>query len=261
MTTPSDEDLLATFTRRLEQRKSAPAKTEQNAYHLAAAVLHVFDPTTLLPYWNDNTNPRSALQALIDDSAPAVGWRSERLRTLKVEARVAALERLATRQSMREALAANPGRRRTPLQELFEQWVNEVPIVPEELGYAQLSELKHLYEWRLERFGGLPDPDRAEDARLRRGAVAVFEHLVDHLFVGRQRELQMLRDHVGTVPPSRWEKFKSFLPSRSPALVVHGRGGAGKTALVGRFLLEHVNADNGWFPFAYLPFDSATLDV
>jgi tetratricopeptide (TPR) repeat protein len=87
--------------------------------------------------------------------------------------------------------------------------------------------------------------------------------MVDDTFVGRENELQALRNYVGVVTPSIWERLRAFVGRESqPPLVIWGPGGIGKTALVGKFLLEHVNAPKaGWFPFAYITFDSETLNI
>jgi tetratricopeptide (TPR) repeat protein len=262
----STSDVLLALEQRFAQRRTAaqpgPSVRTPNPYLLAAAVLHVFDPRTLQPYGDEPPNDEPT-PGLLGQSVPAVGWRHRRLRTLKPEVRRAALEQLGSRQAMRRALEANPGRTPTTLQTLYEQWLDGETLEPERLSYPHLESLRELYGWGLDRFGPLPDRVRLEAARVRRAAVAAFEHLVDKNFVGREAELQDLRDYVGVVSPSVWARLRSFLDHGPvPPLVIWGAGGTGKTALIGRFLMEHVeSAAAGWFPFAYLAFDSHTLDI
>lgn len=236
-------------------------------YVNAAAVLHVFAPQSLHPLGGaqvqDDKERLPATARLLALSAPAIGWRHDRLRVLKPDIRKGALRELGSRDAMRLALDANPEREHTPIQNLMDRWLLGTSWSLDAMAYRELEGLAQLYEWGLDEFGGLPDRAEYDMQRARRSAFAVFEHLVDENFTGREAELQVLRDHVGIVSPSVWSRVRSFINSgRRPPLVVHGPGGSGKTALIGRFLLEHLKAhDRGWFPFVYLPFDSETLDV
>lgn len=249
-----DADASTTLRRRFAARSAArrrtgapiaaPAEASVDAYLDAAAVLHVFDPTRLQP-------ARPAAQGghlpLLARSAPAVGWRYRSLRSLLPDVRAARLRALGTRDAMRAALAANPAREATDVQKLFESWLAGDRLVPEEMSYAELNNLRQLHEWGLPEVDGLPPADRLQRALARRSAVAAFEHLVDRNFVGRRRELARLHAHLSG-PGSR-------------PLLIWGAGGSGKTALVGRFLLETIDAGGPSLPFAYVPFDSASVDV
>ncbi|MCP3139788.1 hypothetical protein [Pyxidicoccus xibeiensis] len=264
---PGTDDVLAELERRFAQRRGPSQAARgppsgRSAYELAAAVLHVFDPKRLQPHGEPSTR-EDPFTALFDASVPAVGWRHQRLRSLRPEVRREALAQLGSRDAMRQALASNPDRTNTALQVLFERWVGGEPLELERLSHAQLECLRELYDWGIERFGPLPEREHFEAARVRRAALGMFEHLVDASFTGRETELQLLRDHVGVSSPSMWARLRRFLADgpRAP-LVIWGPGGTGKTALIGRFLMDHLeSARAAWFPFAYLAFDSDTLDV
>lgn len=255
MTEPnaSTDALLQALDTRFAAHRSAVATSlddSEEPYLRAAAVLHVFDPAGLRPA---GANPGDGdLAALLRHSVPAVGWRHAGLRTLRLKTRRAALRALGSRAAIRAALDANPGRTLTGVQRQFERWLDGEWFMLDRMAYVELEDFRQLYEWGLDDLGGLPPLDRVERALVRRSAVAVFEHLVDRDFVGRRRELHYLRD--------RLQLFSSSQP-QGP-LAIWGVGGVGKTALIGRFLIEHVEApEREWFPFAYLPFDSETLDV
>ena len=262
----STHDVIAALDRRFAKRSTPGvpgAAVRPRPHVVAAAVLHVFDPKTVRPFGETDPSVDQS-SVLFDLTVPAMGWRHRRLRSLKPEVRRAALRSLGSRDAMRQALDANPDRTSTSLQLLFERWLRDETIVLDQLSHPELEDVRQLHDWGLDEFGALPDRRELDTARLRRSSVVLFEHLVDANFVGREVELQMLRDFVGVVSPSVWARVRNFLARRAKApLFVWGLGGVGKTALLGRFLLEHVGQAPaaGWFAFAYLPFDSDTLDV
>ncbi len=65
-------------------------------------------------------------------------------------------------------------------------------------------------------------------------------------FVGREVELAMLESYVRS--------------DEARPLAVHGPGGVGKSALLAKFVLEHIEGPRERIPFAYLTFDRAELD-
>lgn len=96
----------------------------------------------------------------------------------------------------------------------------------------------------------------------------VGEGLGPDVFVGREKDLRALYTHVGIRPPETIVEqagrllksaMEAFTGAPTGALVVHGIGGMGKSALMARFVLEHVRRDEHWLPFAYLDFDRSTL--
>lgn len=261
----STAEVLAELRRRTAARENLSFDQSSYFYLLAASVLHVFNPTQLRP-WLPLANPVDPLTAVLDATVPAVGWRHLALRTMKVDERRSALNflwNLGGRPTVQSVLATNSDVVRTQVQMMFEKWIAGDHFDLASMNYDELIALGQIYDWGVGAFGGLPERDKFDEALRRRSAVSVFEHIVDDDFTGRERELQILRDYVGVVSASIWQRLRSFIGMESkPPLVLWGPGGVGKTALIGKFLLEHVDApSSGWFPFAYLPFDSESLNV
>lgn len=246
---------------RSQERSPEPAEEEPLSDHqLAASVLHVFDCATVRTR-DGRGSEGASYDRLFASSAPAVGWPG--MRSLHSDLRIRGLKQLGGRAGIEAMLAANPDRVMTGLQRLFEQAVAGNLGNLASLSFGQLESMKQLYDWHLDEVVEMPDREAHRTAHRQRASVARFEHLVDANFVGRATELQVLRDHVGVVAPSAWARVRAFFSSeRRDPLFLAGPGGAGKTAILGRFLMEHVEApQNGWFPFAYLAFDSESVDV
>jgi hypothetical protein len=92
--------------------------------------------------------------------------------------------------------------------------------------------------------------------------------LVEDGFVGRADELARLSDYAGVLPPSKRldgavRRVRQMLQrSDKPPMLIYGPGGVGKSTLVAKFVLDHVDGDDAdRFPFAYLSFDRAELRV
>ena len=67
-------------------------------------------------------------------------------------------------------------------------------------------------------------------------------------FVGRERELNMLGEHLRS-------------PEGGQPLALHGPGGVGKSTLLAHFVLQHVERSESPLLFTYLTFDRGELDV
>lgn len=241
------------------QQKAERPLQSPTPYLLAASVLHVFDPASLRSAGTEDDGAHR--DEVYDRSVPAIGWAGKR--TLRLDVRLECLEQLGNREEILKALDANPQREKTSLQVVFESAVEGTIGDLARKSYLELGNLLQLYEWRLDRFVPMPLQREVREAYLRRARVSRFDHLVDASFTGREADLQVMRDHVGVVAPSAWSRMRAFFSSEArPPLFISGPGGAGKTALLGRFLIEHVEAPAlGWFPFAYVAFDSDAVDV
>src|SRR5688572_29217442 len=142
--------LLEKYVNTLASQSTTPADFEdqmRNSYRLAAAVLHAFVPEQLQPFDPEQQHPRPQI-ILFDDITRWVGRWADGLYTLKPEIRRQALRQLGSRERMLEALKANPEHPFTPLQEMWEEFLNTGTVpAPETLGYRQLTELHQLVFW------------------------------------------------------------------------------------------------------------------
>lgn len=267
----STEEVLARFRslRSRAQDKVASKEEERarQAYLEAAAVLHVFSLSALEPV-GKNVPGGAAVHLLREASVPAIGWAAENLRTLRLDVRREVLSRMRTRQALKDALAANPKRRMTDVQTMLERWLDGARLRPREMPSGDIQALRLLAEWGLDHFEGFPSRASLEGAWRRRSVVAPFEKLGGK-FVGRDRELDELRELVGLSPAPLGSMLRRFLHWQNPfqtgvgsrPIYVHGPGGVGKTALIARFLLDYFDTPKAAkFPFIYLPFDDIALD-
>jgi hypothetical protein len=249
--------------------EKAEIDPRRRAYREAAAVLHRFSADALQPHGGrrKGENPRLILFADIERVTTATG---EHLFHLKSDIRRETLASLRTRDKMSKQLAANSARITTPLQQMWEAYLQSGKL-PElqKLRYAELTNVSQIVEW----MDGLDDslPRLADVLALarRRSVFASFEHLVDSSFTGRTKELQQLLEYIGaldktpTGPEAIYQQLKNWIGGKTkPALAISGPGGIGKTALIGRLLLDHAEADRqARIPFAYLAFDQPTLRI
>jgi hypothetical protein len=112
----------------------------------------------------------------------------------------------------------------------------------------------------------IPSAARARAQQTIEAMLEPLRPLVAEGFFGRSVELDLLSDYAEVLPPGRRSagvvRQVRRLPNiaDAPPLLIHGPGGSGKSTLVARFVLEHVDGDVGYrFPFAYLTFDRAEL--
>lgn len=149
-----------------------------------------------------------------------------------------------------------------------------VSVVLESLTLAQIEALGLVSTW----LEGLPDlpalPQEEFDREIdRRRLLAQFGRMIGtdaqmgtDCFFGRVAELDRLRNYVGEVAAETlWGKVSAAagavsqkFSSRTP-LSLWGTGGVGKTSLMAKFMLEHAQAAEDRFPFAYLDFDRPTI--
>lgn len=265
---PFQAALEARFAMRAN-RKDVEVSPERWAYRKAAAVLTCFRLPLLKPV-PDATAPGGAEHpmVLLPDIVPAAGGLDRGMVTLRADVRRESLARLRSREAMIAALEINRPPAPDEFQRFYEQWLRGTQPPIDQQSYRQIIWSSDIVTWLRGVVPNLPEAGEVQEALARRSIFGMFEHLADEAFVGRTDELAQLREFVGVLPPtslrsgvSRQISMWLGLQPRAP-LVVEGQGGIGKSALVGRFLVEHAAAvPELRYPFAYLAFDNPALQV
>ncbi|GAA1571150.1 hypothetical protein GCM10009789_25900 [Kribbella sancticallisti] len=114
----------------------------------------------------------------------------------------------------------------------------------------------------------IPTPEEARGERTIENLLRPLRMLVADGFVGRKAELQQLSDYAEVLPASsrttstRRRVRRAMRRNERPPLLIYGPGGVGKSTLLARFILDHVDAGTAHhFPFAYLSFDRQELRI
>lgn len=242
---------------------------ESDGYVLAASVLDTFEPQRLKPLEGYERDLGKLLDLAVMTRKPdgLVEWR------LPDNIRRPALQELGRRQRLQATLEANrsAGDEASPYQEMFERYIAGNAIELEQQSLEQLQASLSAVQLLQELVPDLPDTKRLRAALHRKGFIRQFELLADKHFVGREEYLKTLRRFVDVLP----EGFLDLVRRSSTnvlgklgvqrflhevPLVITGIGGMGKTALLSRFLLEHLHAQaNPDLLFAYIDFDKSSI--
>lgn len=166
------------------------------------------------------------------------------------------------------------------LQRIFTQCLeNRVPNI-NTMNLQELNALLRVSEWFDE--STFPLPSRKVILRTIEmfEMLAPFKHLNGQYmngsfveqFRGRKNELALLRKYVGVIEPQGTMEviqryYQSYIEpvinwDKKPPLLIFGLGGVGKSTLLAKFLLDHVQAHTiDRFPFVYLDFDRQSLNA
>ena len=187
---------------------------------------------------------------------------------LRPEIRAETIRDLVADGRVGRALGVNPGERSGLLQKQLERYLTGAPG-PLARALPELEATLQVAVWLAGVVEGVPEVAEVE-ARVEYLRLLVqFEALAgDEVFRGRRRELDRLRAYIGVVAPqSAGARLKERLvqwatPERQPAISISGIGGAGKSSLVARFMLEHTRRpEEERIPFGYLDFARTSLDA
>ena len=228
----------------------------------AAAVLATFDIETIRPVGDvpDASLSRSELAGASTDTQ---NERGERRWTLQPHARRDALHRLIQDGRVTDALAANPDREMAKTQVALEALLSgSLAGAPLPHDLDELHALQIAAEWVDGLMPGVPSLQSLREHAEFEALLAPFYELVGDHFSGRQRELNVLSDYVDVLKASSTvealrRKVRAVLSIvDEPPLFVYGPGGIGKSTLVAKFILDHMDQPGvARFPFAYLDFD------
>lgn len=239
---------------------------ERDGYVLAAAVTDTFEPAKLEPVAGFDGDLGTLLDVSVMAEKPdgAVEWR------LPNNLRRAALQVLASEQRLSGTLEANrvASDVDSPYQRIFEDLLVGKKIRLEEQSLEQLQASLNAVKLLEGIAPSLPDEEEIRAHLIYRDFVQQFEMLAGRNFVGREEQLTELRNFVDVLPQGRIAKVRRsaveafgrigihrFL--REAPLMITGMGGMGKSALLSKFLLEHLHAAarRADFLIAYIDFD------
>lgn len=227
----------------------------------ALALLHVFTPAELAICTQD-AKPRVVSQ-IWRNSKPAPGYLAQQGRSLLPAARLEALTRIENAPIALALLQDFPDRVLSPTQSHFEALLAGTRPDTAKLSHVQMLALQEANRW-----AAALDRAAFTEAELRHAvenaaAVASIGHLLQEDFVGREDEIAALREFTGVQDKGLLGRLGDFVHgSDHQLMLIEGLGGVGKTALIGHFLHDNRNDDEGpRFPFAYLPCDSEAVDI
>lgn len=196
------------------------------AYRESASVLDTFNPMTIRP--NRETLDEVGYPDVEQDAtriatAPSEQWR------LSEEVRSETLYRMGDRARMLGALEANPDRPDTPMQRIFEAFLQDDLPSLETLSRDELRTVLAVGRWveGILPDDALPNSNEVAVAFARADLLAPFHHLLTDGFVDRKGQLKKLEAFL-------WED------TRSPPLVIYGIGGVGKSTLLAKITVDQM---------------------
>jgi Patatin-like phospholipase len=240
-----------------------PESPPPDAYEQAAAVLAYFDPNVIHPLPSEKTSGKSQL---LLNSAVVNDEQGRPVSTLRSERRREALLKLGL-QGIQGALSVNQGPD-SAVQRMFRDYTTGTPKAIEQQELPELTATLQVSEWLAGLSSSLPSIPELQRRIERESLLRPCRELAGHGFSGRTKELTKLREYVAylrseSVLDSAARGLRNILDwHEKPPLVIHGPGGMGKSALLSRFILDHLEAGPSNpepVPFVYLDFDRASL--
>lgn len=262
-----DSSEIRSLQDRLSARRAARARNsdEVQAFLEAAAVLVDFDPDELKPARPVfDSDVRSALFGVsgVLVSNGAVRWR------LNPDTRRSVLATLFQSGTLSEALSANASPTPSPEQRVFQDILTGRWDYARFTGERSLAAALEAAEWLRGTSENIPNPEELRQRLNYARFISPFERLAGDFF-GRTAQLTKLHDYVGTqeLRSSRETIVMNLrgwlLKEKRGPLLVYGPGGSGKSALIGKFILDQDAARLafGQYPIVYLDFDNSSLRV
>lgn len=236
-----------------------------DGYVLAASVVDTFKPERLEPAEGFEADMGKLLELAVmsEREDGTVEWR------LPNDIRRPALRLLAERQRLERTLASSKSASDpdSPYQRIFEAYVHGDHLPLEQQDIAELQASLNAVKLLEGVVRDIPDERRVRAALVRRDFVSQFEQLVGRHFVGRVDALQQLREFVDVLPTGMFGRVRRIGAAALGTIGIHsilyqmplmitGMGGMGKSALLSKFVLEHVpSSGSPDLLFAYIDFD------
>ena len=212
------------------------------------------------------TDPEDGLSRLLSESTVIYDQKNQPHWTLCQGARRAALRRMARTNSLGRVLEAHGRPGADAFQDALRAYLRGEAPPLERQDMDQLAVTLELVEALGGLLDGLPPAEEVHRQIDRVGLLQPFRDLVGKHFRGRKREIEALRAYVDALPSEgvveavgRFFDRVTSLKDNRP-LLIYGPGGVGKSTLVSKFILDHVDrSDRHWVPFLYLDFDRPSV--
>ena len=241
------------------------------AFQEAACVLVAFDPTLIRPFERVEISDQNDAKwnRLLDDCEPILDQTEGNWWQLKRTVRRRALKRLGSIEEMQKALNCNPARPQNMSQKLFDDVIFERSINIEKLKREELIILGTIYDWLKDIVDVSIGINKLKQVLPVADLLEPLRKMADSSFVGRKKELLELADYVGVVPSnSLYRNIKRYTNAliydltERPPLLIYGPGGVGKSTLIAKFILDHIEkAGSDPLPFVYLNVERPVLDL
>ncbi len=235
--------------------------------HRAAAVRQKFSLEQLIEESGKTEEELlSEIGELLEHSRPAsegVGRESQHW-ILNSDVRTRVLEKMVEEGVLKQA-ANESGSHTDPRIELLVAYLEGQAPLLQAQSLEQLHASLQLCKWFADSSLPLPEQSAVEQSLHRAELLKPFRRLTAH-FQGRQDKLESLRKYVEALPAEGLiaRGVEAVLTSVKgyfdlldrPPLLIHGIGGVGKTTLVAKFLLDHVEGtSSAELAFCYIDFD------
>jgi tetratricopeptide (TPR) repeat protein len=239
-------------------------------YLAAAAVLPNFEPHNLAGIGPTEPQAGEVYEMLLESAEPVRAGPAKGAWKLREDVRRRVLAELSTPESIGKAVEANAERSSDPTTRVLQEVI--AATTPLDLAGRPLEELLAfdlVADWLgPSRLRSLPSHEDIRARIQREKLLEPMRRLVVG-FQGREDDLRALRGYVDALPSESkrellvrsLKRLASMFRNHRP-FVIHGPGGAGKSTLIAKFILDHAESKDtrGPMPFILLDFDRSTLD-
>jgi tetratricopeptide (TPR) repeat protein len=207
---------------------------------------------------------QEAIKKLIKDST--VTYRSDNrpVWRLKHDVRYKTLKRLSAQGRLLETLESNQSKYSSHLQNMLDKYIRGFALPLEKQNLNQLEATLQVVDWLKGCLPNMPVKEQIRHFIAHKRLLKPFHFLVGKHFIGREIELNRLREYVGVLSTNE-EGVNSRTNANFnnvPPLLIYGPGGIGKSTLIAKFILEHAELEGKQrIPYVYIDFNRRDIDI